>query len=361
MPDQFQNARAYYDVTFPNSGDSFLNAVANIKNALQGLGSLDAIPLQPRAHNPANTSIMVRGRDASGYYNPIYAGDADKHIFFASGDSPTFSAPASNPRIDIVYLTASGDIRVVTGTEAATPTLPSLAPSGDTRIPICAVYHKVGQAKIVNFEEKDSSTGDGYIYQDLRPWLRMPTSSGTQLGSTNPLAPSGDAQATAGTASTASRLDHRHAGVYALRVPGQTKLQGEIELAGNPASVITQGGNRFTINSPFTKSFTSANQTVGDGTQVIIAHGLGAAPSLVLTKLLCTTGDLGYSAGDVVVVNPGATDSADAGLSVVIDATNITIRFGTNPGGAIGLIRKDDGSYALLTNASWLLIVSAWV
>jgi len=172
MADNFQNARPYYDVTFPNSGDSF--SIASLKNAIQALGFMDMIPLQPRAHNPANTSIMVRGRDASNFYNPIYADDADKRIFFGSGDSPTVAAPSGNPRIDIVYLTPSGDIRIVTGTEASSPTLPSLSPSGDSRIPICALYCKISQTKIVNFEDKDSNTGDGYIYQDLRPWLTMP-------------------------------------------------------------------------------------------------------------------------------------------------------------------------------------------
>lgn len=174
MPDGFNNARAYYDPTFPNSGDGF--QIQSLKNAMQGLGFLDFIPFQPRAHNPPDTGIMVRGTDASSYYHPLYANDANDRVSFASGDSPTMSAPVSNPRIDIVYLTPSGDIRVVTGTEAASPTLPSLAPSGDTRLPICAVYHKVGQARVVNFESKDSNTGDGYIYQDLRPFVRFPRS-----------------------------------------------------------------------------------------------------------------------------------------------------------------------------------------
>ena len=174
MPDPFTNAKPYYDVNFPSSGDSFLTVISNIKNALQGLAFLDMIPCQPRAHNPANLSIMVRGRDASSFFNPIYYGNADQRTFFASGDSPAMPVPISSPRIDIVYLTTSGDVRVVRGTEAASPTLPSMAPSGDTLLPICAVWHKKTETKIVNFEDKDSSTGDGYIYQDLRPFIRFP-------------------------------------------------------------------------------------------------------------------------------------------------------------------------------------------
>ena len=169
MPDNYTNARPYFDVTFPNSGDSF--SISNMRRNFQGLGFMDFIPLQPRAHSPANLSIMVRGRDASLFYNPVYFGDADQRIPFGSGDSPAMVAPSANPRIDIVYITPSGDIRIQTGTEAASPTLPSLGPSGDTRLPICAIWHKKSETKIVNFENKDSNTGDGYIYQDLRPFL----------------------------------------------------------------------------------------------------------------------------------------------------------------------------------------------
>ncbi len=239
MPDPFTNARPYYDVTFPTSGDSF--SISNTRNALQGLGFLDMIPLQPRAHSPGDLRIMVRGRDASSYYNPIYAGDADKHLFFSSGDSATMSAPSSNPRLDIVYLTASGDIRIVTGAEAATPTLPSLSPSGDTRIPICAIYHKVGEAKIVNFEDKDSNSGDGYIYQDLRPFLRAAGLGGVSLTATTPAGVTGDN--VVGTGTTAARPDHTHQGVHAVRKVGSANLLGDVEFAGQD---ITQGGNRLT-------------------------------------------------------------------------------------------------------------------
>lgn len=244
MPqDPFPNARPYYDPTTPSSGDSF--SIAGMKNALQGLGFIDSIQLQPRAHNPANTSIMVRGTDASGFYRPIYAGDADKRTLFASGDSPAISAPASNPRIDIVYLTPSGDIRIQTGTEAASPTLPSLSPSGDTRLPICAIWNKTTQARIVNFEDKDSNSGDGYIYQDLRPWLQFPSAgAGGNFSAVTPLSATGDAQATPGTATTVARSDHRHAGVHALRIPGGSLLQGDVEIAA-PGAVAA--GNRITL------------------------------------------------------------------------------------------------------------------
>lgn len=244
MADPFKNARAYYDVTVPSSGDGF--SIAAFKNALQGLGFMDMIPLQPRAHSPADNKIMVRGRDASSFYNPGYSSDSNSRIPFASGDTPAFQSPASNPRIDIVYVTPSGDLKIQQGAEAASPTLPSLSPSGDTRMPVCAVWNRPGQARIVNFENKDSSTGDGYIYQDLRPWLCQPKAAGTTFSPTTPVAPTGDAQAGPGIASTSARSDHVHGGVHTIRKAGSSNLQGDVELAADSDGDLVQSGNRIT-------------------------------------------------------------------------------------------------------------------
>lgn len=249
MPDPFSNARPYFDVSFPSSGDSF--QIAGFRNAFSGLGFMDMIPLQPRAHNPPDRKIMVRGQDASSYFNPVYFGNADQRIPFASGDTATMNAPVSNPRIDIVYLTPSGDIRVQTGTEAAVPTLPSLSPSGDTRFPICAVWHKVNETKVVNFEDKDSNSGDGYIYKDLRPWMRSAGAGATSLTSLTTANPTGDN--VAGTATTAARADHHHQGIHTSKIVGSGDMFGDVEFAGSNPQHITQQGNRLTFDQDFTR------------------------------------------------------------------------------------------------------------
>ena len=137
MPaDPFPNARAYYNPTFPSSGDGF--TLAGFKNTFQALGFLDMLIGQPRSHIPQDMKIMVRGRDVSGYFQNVYWGNADQRSPLQSGDTPIMAAPVTNPRYDIVYATPSGDFRVATGTESANPTFPSLSPSGDTRLPICA-------------------------------------------------------------------------------------------------------------------------------------------------------------------------------------------------------------------------------
>lgn len=257
MADPFKNARAYYDVTVPSSGDGF-QIISQLKNALQGLGFMDMIPLQPRAHSPADTKIMVRGTDASGFYRPIYGADTNTRVFFSSGDSPAFNAPSSNPRIDIVYVTPSGDIRIQQGVEAAVPTLPSLAPSGDTRLPVCAVYNRPGQTRIFNFENSAANTGDGYIYQDLRPFLQQPKAGGASFGTATPANPTGDGQASAGLSQNAARADHSHGGVHAIRKVGSSNLQGDVEIGGP----VVQAGNRLTIGG--TPAFSVHNNGVNE-------------------------------------------------------------------------------------------------
>lgn len=246
MPDQFTNARAYFNPTFPSSGDPF--SVHGFRNVFAGLGFLDMLPLQPRAHSPADLKIMVRGQDASSFFNPVYYGNADQRVTFSSGDTPTIAAPVSNPRIDIIYVTPSGSILVKTGTEAAAPTLPSLSPSGDTRFPIAAVWCKVGMTKIVNFEDRNANSGDGYIYKDLRPWMRTAGAGSGSVSTASPTTPTGDAQATGGVSTAAAAVDHRHAGVHGVRLVGSSLIQGDVEISG-PGGMLSQSGNRLIISS----------------------------------------------------------------------------------------------------------------
>jgi len=94
----------------------------------------------------------------------------DTRVEFAGGDSPQFTAPTSNPRIDLLVIDSSGTLSIVAGTEAANPTPPSY-PSD--KIVICEVYNRVGQAQI---RDKDTA-GQGYILRDVRPFMLKPKSA----------------------------------------------------------------------------------------------------------------------------------------------------------------------------------------
>lgn len=131
-------------------------------------------------------------------------------------------------------------------------------------------------------------------------------------------------------------------------------LEDTLDLSGKTLTLPT-------ANTPaFTKSYTSTNQTITAGGALTLAHSLGAMPTLVQARIKCTTADLGYSIGDEVIVNPGPSYvSSSTGLSLVVDATNIVVRFGSSAG-AMSVVRKDTGALAIITAASWAAIFKAW-
>ena len=85
-------------------------------------------------------------------------------VEYAGGNSPSFTAPTTHPRIDILSINNSGALVRTAGDEGATPTAPDV-PVGET--PIAQVYNRVGQTSI---KDADDST-NGYIQKDLRPFL----------------------------------------------------------------------------------------------------------------------------------------------------------------------------------------------
>lgn len=113
--------------------------------------------------------------------------------------------------------------------------------------------------------------------------------------------------------------------------------------------------------SPFSKSFTSSDQTITAAGALTIAHSLGAVPSFVQAYLVCQTGELGYTAGDVLVcpltMDMSATSSR--GVSCVVDATNLNIRFGSSAA-SIGVLNKGTGNATSITDGNWKIRFKAW-
>ncbi len=111
----------------------------------------------------------------------------------------------------------------------------------------------------------------------------------------------------------------------------------------------------------FTKSFESAQQTITAGGTLTLAHGLGSQPKLYMAVLQCTTGNLGYSTGDEVAINPmlNTTDASVQAISMVPDATNLNVRFGVNSS-SLKIMNKGGTGLQDITNSSWRLVVRAW-
>jgi len=113
----------------------------------------------------------------------------------------------------------------------------------------------------------------------------------------------------------------------------------------------------------FSDYFESSQQTITAAGALTIAHSLGRKPILFQTLLVCATGELNYTAGDEVII-PEFDTSASAGglgISLVPDATNLNVRFGSGSGGNVFLLlNKTTGAVASATNANWRLVLRAW-
>lgn len=137
------------------------------------------------------------------------------------------------------------------------------------------------------------------------------------------------------------------AGLYMAGATGGDKGAGTFN-----ATALYQNG----VALPFTKSFESAQQTINNGGSLTLAHGLGVQPKLYQPYLQCTTAEFGYSIGDEILLNPGG-GTANKGIAIWPDATNLNVRFGTSQP---DIINKSNGSGSTINTANWKLVVRAW-
>ena len=141
-------------------------------------------------------------------------------------------------------------------------------------------------------------------------------------------------------------------------VSGVTNSAGVAD-AGKVVKLNDSGVLSTTI-TPFSGAFTSTNLVITAAAQVVNAHGLGAMPSLVQGRLKCTSADLSYSSGDEVIIHLGNYDSAGGfGVSVVPDATNITLRY-SSTANVFQLVEKSTGNVGTIDATKWVFIVRAF-
>ncbi len=98
-------------------------------------------------------------------------------VSFAGGNSPSFTAPSVNPRIDLLVINDSGVLSRVVGAEGASPAVPD---KPNDKVVIAEVFNRVGQTTIL--DEDDAS--NGYIQLDARPFLKEDNFKVEQDGST---------------------------------------------------------------------------------------------------------------------------------------------------------------------------------
>lgn len=144
---------------------------SDIRNALGALFQGDMGVLRPRAQTTPDMTIHVNPAALNSFFQQVW-GTGNSPFTYAGGNTSAITAPSSLPRIDIVYLTAAGALAIVTGEEGVTPVADwaSLPKDG---LPICLIYCKTTMTEILDYEDKDTDTDQGYIYSDVRPFLNL--------------------------------------------------------------------------------------------------------------------------------------------------------------------------------------------
>lgn len=89
-------------------------------------------------------------------------------VKYDGGNSPSFTAPSANPRIDLLTIDDTGTLARTAGTEAASPSAPGYPTD---KYVICEVYNRVGQTAIYNVDQ----TTNGYILRDTRSQYMQPS------------------------------------------------------------------------------------------------------------------------------------------------------------------------------------------
>jgi hypothetical protein len=109
----------------------------------------------------------------------------------------------------------------------------------------------------------------------------------------------------------------------------------------------------------FTESFVSAAQTITSAGALVLAHGLSVAPTHVQVWLKCVSTANNYAEDDEFPYAPMGGATTNQGVSIVCDATNINVRFGSATE-VFSVNDKTTGATAAATNSNYNLIVKAW-
>lgn len=136
---------------------------------------------------------------------------------------------------------------------------------------------------------------------------------------------------------------------------------------GNIAAIalgtgLSMSGTTLNSSAVFSASYTSADQTITSAGSLTLAHSLGGAPTFVQVFLKNVTAQHGYTTGMVVPINQSVSTVAgnnSRGVAVVVDGTNINVRFGSNAS-AFDVIDYSSGVGQTITNSNWSFFVRAW-
>lgn len=219
-----------------NPATNSSRASAIIRTNLDALFNGDALPLRPRAQGTPNMTVAVAGTNIDSFWQQVWAGTL-LPMNYAGGNSPVVTAPVGNPRIDLLTISATGVLAWTTGTVAASPSPPNCP---ENVIPICWIYCRPTMVRIVNFENRASFPNDGYILNDVRPFLN--------LGGTTPM--------------IAANFQSFDPDIFGNGSDGDVTISSNTTLTAGSGGVRVLRYNNLTINSGFFLEGNAADRTL---------------------------------------------------------------------------------------------------
>ena len=140
---------------------------------------------------------------------------------------------------------------------------------------------------------------------------------------------------------------------------GSTLTSAQMTQMFDNFAAMAAGNSGAPLVSALTPAYTSGVQTITSGGLLTLAHGLSNAPSHIRCNLYCSTGEGGWTAGDVIEAGSTMEYGGNNGIAVYADATNIYVRYGSATTVFLPPNKSTGASFSA-TNSYWRLIVEAW-
>lgn len=121
----------------------------------------------------------------------------------------------------------------------------------------------------------------------------------------------------------------------------------------------TRASGQALVAQPFSKlEYAPADQAFTSASIINYAHGFGIRPKLIVVTLVNVTTEGGYTAGQEIDCPINGDASGTRGVSVMRDATNISIHVGSSTSPI--LILNTSGSIIAITPTNWTIRVRAY-
>lgn len=234
---------------------------ANITKILKALHMMDFEAFHAEEQSTPNMTVKVSGGRIflAGVYTE-WSLDGNKDV--TTTNSGTFTAPTTNPKIDLLYWdTTSKTLGITAGAEAATPVQPAI-PDPKTKIAVILIYHRVGSTKILN---SDDATNSYIMGRNLRPILNIPGGIADIIEDLTP--------------QLGGNLDCQDKEVQKALLKDYGEILTTVAAAGATETLDLESGNAFdiTLNQACTFTFSNPPATgkMGSFTLILRQNGTG--------------------------------------------------------------------------------------